>query len=289
MERRMTKNDFNYYRIEKAIRFIKDHAHSQPTLEQIANHVSMSATNFQKMFTNWAGISPKSFLQYLSIENAKRIILDKKESTLIEISEDIGLSSTSRLHDLFIKIERMTPGQFLKGAKGLTINYNYYPSIFGDVIIASTTLGICFCAFIEEDKPDVGLQQLKLKYPKAELIQAEKDSHISALDVINQKLNHPNFIKIHLIGTDFQIKVWEALLKIPSGNLLTYGKIAHFIESPKSSRAVGTAIGSNPIAYLIPCHRVIQSTGNFGGYMWGSDRKSAIIGLELSKQDNDLL
>ncbi len=272
----------DFLRIAEAINYIKDNFKGQPRLEEIAEIVHLSPFHFQRLFTEWAGVSPKKFLQYITIEHAKSL-LKENQATLFETSNEIGLSGTSRLHDLFISIEGMTPAEYKNGGRELNITYNFYSTIFGEIIVASTNKGICYMAFIEDENS--GMTILKNQFQNAEFIKNENVQHQNSLQIFQKDWTNLNPIKLHLKGTDFQLKVWETLLKIPMGKLTTYGNIATNINNPNSSRAVGTAIGSNPIAYLIPCHRVIQSTGNFGGYMWGNTRKTAIIGWEQSNKN----
>lgn len=270
----------NYNRIAEAIKYIQENFTKQPTLDEVAEKVNLSPYHFQRLFTDWAGVSPKKFLQYTSIQHAKKI-LSNTESTLFDTAYETGLSGTGRLHDLFVKIEGMTPGEYRNKGENLSINYSYGESLFGKILVASTAKGICYMGFSDEN--EVAFAELEKRFPKANFIQQTDGIQKSALQVHTHNWNKIGCIKLHLKGTDFQLKVWEALLKIPMGNLATYGTIAKEIEKPKASRAVGTAIGSNPIAFLIPCHRVIQSTGMLGGYMWGTTRKTAIIGWEASK------
>jgi AraC family transcriptional regulator of adaptative response/methylated-DNA-[protein]-cysteine methyltransferase len=270
----------NYTRIAEAIEYIQQNYTEQPTLEEIAKKVHLSPFHFQKMFTDWAGVSPKKFLQFISVQHAKNI-LSNSQTTLFETAYKTGLSGTGRLHDLFVKIEGMTPGEYKNKGESLTINYSFTNSQFGNILVASTQKGICYMGF--SDDKQIAFFELEKRFPKANFIQQTDEIQQNALKIYTQDWSKINKIKLHLKGTDFQLKVWEALLKIPTGNLATYGNIANLIQKPKASRAVGTAIGNNPIAFLIPCHRVIQSTGVFGGYMWGTTRKTAIIGWEAAK------
>lgn len=277
----MNEQEFiNYNRIAEAINYIRQNFTEQPTLDEIAEKVNLSPFHFQRLFTIWAGVSPKKFLQYISVQHAKRILKSTK-SSLFDAAYETGLSGTGRLHDLFIKIEGMTPGEYKNKGRNLIINYSFAESLFGRILVASTHKGICYMSF--SDNPQTSFSDLKKRFPKACFIQQTDEIQQNALLIYTEDWNEIDQIKLHLKGTDFQLKVWEALLKIPTGNLTTYGNIAKSIQRPKASRAVGTAIGSNPIAFLIPCHRVIQSTGIFGGYMWGTTRKTAIIGWEASK------
>ena len=274
------QENINYNRIAEAIAFIKENFKKQPSLKEVAEKVHLSPFHFQRLFTDWAGVSPKKFMQYTSIEYAKQLLKDN-QATLFNTAQQTGFSGTSRLHDLFINIEGMTPGEFKNGGENLSINYSFADSPFGSIIVASTKKGICHLAFF--DNKEEAILKLKSRFPNANYSQIENNFQQNAVSLFQQDWSNLNQIKLHLSGTPFQLKVWEMLLKIPMGNLSTYGTIAKAIDKPKASRAIGTAIGSNPIAFLIPCHRVIQSTGKSGGYMWGSTRKSAIIGWEASR------
>ena len=200
---------------------------------------------------------------------------------MFDAAYETGLSGTGRLHDLFIKIEGMTPGEFKNGGVNLFINYSYAETPFGNILVASTPKGICYMAFADDEQQ--ALIDLQHHFPKAHFKQMLDIIQQNALYIFTHDWSKLHQIKLHLRGTDFQLKVWETLLKIPLGQLSTYGTIAEKIKNPNASRAVGTAIGSNPVAFLIPCHRVIQATGIFGGYMWGPVRKTAIIGWEAAK------
>lgn len=277
-----TQQQIDYDRIATAIEYIRINFREQPNLEQVASQVHLSPFHFQRLFKEWAGTTPKKFLQYISVEHAKKLLSDH-QSTLFDTAYETGLSGTGRLHDLFINIEGMTPAEYKNGAENLSINYSYSESPFGKLIVASTQKGLCYMAF-EPDK-DQALTNLRLKFPNATFRQQVDPIQQNALLIFRNDWNKLPEIKVHLKGTAFQLKVWETLLKIPMGRLSTYGNIATQIGKPKASRAVGSAIGSNPIAFLIPCHRVIQSSGNYGGYMWGATRKTAIIGWENAKTD----
>ncbi|AXB56426.1 bifunctional helix-turn-helix domain-containing protein/methylated-DNA--[protein]-cysteine S-methyltransferase [Flavobacterium fluviale] len=272
-----TQETINYNRIAEAIDYIKANFKEQPNLDEVAEKVHLSPFHFQRLFSEWAGTSPKKFLQYTSIEHAKKLLKENR-ATVSETAYETGLSGTSRLHDLFVNIEGMTPAEYKNGGKNLEINYSFAESPFGNIIVASTQKGVCFMAFAEDET--IGFVDLKNKFPNASFTRKLDLAQQNALFIFQNDWRKLSEIKLHLKGTDFQLKVWETLLKIPMGQLSTYGSIAQQIEKPNASRAVGTAIGSNPVAFLIPCHRVIQSSGIFGGYMWGNTRKTAIIGWE---------
>ena len=277
------KEKTNYDRVEEAIEYLNTHFKSQPGLDEVAEKIHLSPYHFQRLFTDWAGVSPKKFLQYISIEHAKNILKEKKAS-LFDAAFETGLSGTGRLHDLFINIEGMTPGEYKNGGENLSINYSFAESPFGNILVASTSKGICYMAFAGDEKE--ALEALQKNFPNARYRQMVDLIQQNALYIFTHDWKDLNKIKLHLKGTAFQIKVWEALLKIPMGRLSTYGHIAEHLNTPKASQAVGSAVGANPVAFLIPCHRVIQSTGLFGQYHWGSIRKTAMIGWEAAKIAN---
>ncbi len=276
------QQQLNYNRIAEAIEFIKENFKNQPQLDEVASKVNLSPFHFQRLFSEWAGTTPKKFLQYISVNHAKMLLKDQ-QATLFDTAFKTGLSSTGRLHDLFINIEGMTPAEYKHGGKNLCIRYSFAQSPFGNLIVASTDKGVCYIAFQQEET--LALATLKLKYPNAEFQLKSDAFQQNAMVIFQTDWTKLPEVKLHLKGTDFQLKVWETLLKIPMGKLSTYGNIAAQMGLPNASRAVGTAIGSNPVAFLIPCHRVIQSTGNFGGYMWGNTRKTAMIGWENAHTD----
>ncbi len=269
----------NYSRIAEAINYIKSNFKRQPDLEEVAQKINVSPFHFQRLFTDWAGVSPKKFLQYITVEHAKKM-LKENGATLFETTFETGLSGTGRLHDLFISIEGMTPGEYKNGGENLSIHYSFAESPFGNILAASTPKGICHMAFAEDERE--ALDALQKKFPKAAYRQIADLAQQNVLYIFTHDWSKLNQIKLHLRGTEFQLKVWETLLKIPAGQLTTYGSIAKQIQAPNASRAVGTAIGDNPAAFLIPCHRIIQSTGVFGQYHWGSTRKTAMIGWEAA-------
>lgn len=274
----------NYRRIAAAIDYIRENFRGQPDLSEVAERVHLSPFHFQRMFSDWAGATPKKFLQYTSIEYAKKILRENKIA-VADAAYETGFSGPGRLHDLFISIEGMTPAEYKNGGKKLSIRYSFAESPFGSLIVASTDKGVCYMAFEENELK--ALEDLKNKFPNADFTRKLDLIQQNALFIFQHDWSKLNQIKLHLKGTDFQLKVWESLLKIPMGRLSTYGSVAQEISRPKASRAVGTAIGSNPVAFLIPCHRVIQASGEFGGYMWGPTRKTAIIGWEGVKANTD--
>jgi AraC family transcriptional regulator, regulatory protein of adaptative response / methylated-DNA-[protein]-cysteine methyltransferase len=269
----------DYQRIEKAIHFIKENFRQQPELNDVAKSVFLSPFHFQRMFKEWAGVSPKRFLQYISVEHAKNLL--KQNVSIADTTYETGLSSPGRLHDLFITIEGMTPGEYKNHGDNLHIHYSYAETPFGDVLIASTRKGICHLGFAE-NKND-SLKSLKALFPAASFEQKTDLLQQNALKVFSDDWSNLQQIKLHLKATPFQIKVWQALLHIPFGSVSSYSSLAKNINEPDASRAVGTALGNNPVAYLIPCHRIIKSNGVKGEYHWGSVRKTAILGWEAAK------
>ena len=280
----MKQHDFE--RIATAIAYIQEHFREQPDLDEVAAHVNLSPFHFQRLFSNWAGVSPKKFLQYTSIEYAKRL-LGEQQASLFDTALETGLSGTGRLHDLFVNLEGMTPGEYKNGGELLIITYRFAATIFGNALIATTPKGLCHLMFITNEED--AFAELTNRFPKARFINGEHEFHQQALQMLNGlEIDQKNPIRLHLKGSAFQLKVWQALLQIPSGELSSYGKLASAIEQPTASRAVGTAIGDNPIAYLIPCHRVLQTSGKLGGYRWGTPRKSLMIGWEAVKINNNI-
>jgi len=280
----MSTDNLNYERIAAAIEYIQRNFKEQPDLDRIAAEIHLSPFHFQKIFTEWAGVSPKKFVQYLTVEYAKKA-LRTDHATMADAAFETGLSGTGRLHDLFISIEGMTPGEYKNGGEDLYINYSFAESPFGLILVASTSKGICYMAFVANENDS--LQFLIQKFPNAHYNQVVDMHQQNALFIFNQDWKGLNKIKLHLKGSPFQLKVWETLLQIPFGQLATYGGIAKQLQNEKASRAVGSAVGDNPVAYLIPCHRVIQAAGITGQYHWGATRKSAIIGWEAAHLENN--
>ncbi|SHI67990.1 bifunctional helix-turn-helix domain-containing protein/methylated-DNA--[protein]-cysteine S-methyltransferase [Aquimarina spongiae] len=273
------QNSINYNRIAEAIRYIKENFKQQPDLDEIASKVHLSPFHFQRLFTEWVGVSPKKFLQFISIEYAKQV-LKNNASTLFDTAFETGLSGTGRLHDMFINIEGMTPGEYKNEGQNLEVNYNFYDTNFGTILVGSTSKGICHMAFTEDR--DEGFVVLQKRFCRAQFNQTTDPIQENALHIFTKDWKQQDQIKLHLKATDFQIKVWSTLLKIPKGGLATYSDVANHIDNPGAVRAVGTAIGQNPVAFLIPCHRVIRASGDFGQYHWGTVRKTAIIGWEAA-------
>jgi len=277
-----TQDQTNFERIAEAIGYIKEHFKDQPKLEEVAEKIHLSPFHFQRLFSEWAGVSPKKFLQYITVDHAKKL-LRENQSSVFDTAFETGLSGTGRLHDLFVNIEGMTPGEFKNGGELLTINYSFAESPFGNILVASTAKGICHLAFADDQS--AALEFLQSMFPNAHYHQMVDMIQQQALYLFTHDWSKLSQVKLHLKGTAFQLKVWETLLKIPMGQLTSYGDIAKSIHQPTASRAVGSAVGDNPVAFLIPCHRVIQSSGVIGQYHWGSIRKTAMIGWESAKTD----
>ena len=273
------QQQIQYERIAKAIDYIQQNFKDQPNLDEVADYLHLSPAHFQRLFSEWAGTSPKKFLQYISLEHAKSIL--KQNHSVLDATFETGLSSGSRLHDLFIQIEGMTPAEYKNGGENLTIHYQFSYTQFGRVLVASTTKGICKMSFVDGDMDAYSL--LQTQFPQAKFIEQSDELQQNALAIFSSNCTDLSQIKLHLKGTDFQLKVWESLLKIPMGQLSTYGELAQSIGNAKASRAVGTAIGRNPVAFLIPCHRVIQASGVLGEYHWGRTRKMSMIGWEAGQ------
>lgn len=277
----------DYAKIEKALYFLDRHAERQPSLQEVAAEVGLSEFHFQRLFQRWAGVSPKRFLQYVTLRKAKEMLTGSNSKTLLQTSLALGLSGTSRLHDLFLKLECMTPGEYKKQAKGLTIYWSLEQTPFGPALFAVLgDRGLCGLSFFPSREASNRARERALKVLRAQWSGAKFKRSSKAIapyvDGLRRRISGRTDQPISLVlkGTPFQFKVWEALLQIPIGHVVNYGKLAERVGLPKASRAVGSAVGRNSIAYLIPCHRVIQSTGTFGKYRWGSDRKRIILALE---------
>lgn len=279
----------NYRKVADLIIYMTEHLHGQPSAQDLSSFSGLDTSEIRTLFRDYVGISPKQFLKVLSIEHAKGILATG--APLTSVAADTGLSSTGRLHDLFVTVEAMTPGEYKNfhtpaehvTDESRTLFYSVHESLFGTILIASTSRGICHMTFV--DDADEGIDHVQMLFPRAHLICEEQQSHRTALDLLSAE-NHAQTpespLALHVRGTPFQIKVWKALLEIPAGSLTTYGSLAKHIGHDKAHRAVGTAVGRNPISYIIPCHRVIQSSGVLGNYMWGPERKKMMIARETS-------
>jgi AraC family transcriptional regulator, regulatory protein of adaptative response / methylated-DNA-[protein]-cysteine methyltransferase len=275
----------DYLRVEQAILYLENHYKEQPSLEELAVNIGLSEYHFQRLFTRWAGVSPKRFLQFLTKENAKGL-LDRSEN-LLDTTHQTGLSSLGRLHELFVTTEAVTPGEYKSRGAGVTIHYGIHPTPFGKCLIATTDRGICHLGFVQTSEGDA-IDNLVADWKQAKMTEDYK-STAPLVEPIFDLGYRGNPLNVHLRGTNFQLKVWEALLQIPTGTATSYEGIAERIAKPTATRAVGTAIGHNPIAVLIPCHRVIRKVGEFGNYRYGASRKKALLIRESSVISNSEL
>ena len=279
--REATAYDLETYEcMAKAIAFMRQNHLNQPDLKTIAQHVHLSEFHFQRLFTKWAGISPKHFVQYLTVEYAKSKITETKN--LLQLTAEAGLSSPGRLHDLFVKLEAMSPGELKAGGAGLQIRYGVHETPFGSCLIAMTARGVCNLHFLNVVDKDVAERQLHAEWANAEIIHDQQATGEICDRIFQRVAVNRSPLVLCVKGTNFQIQVWRALLRIPSGGITTYQGLAELMGRPKAARAVGNALGSNPVGYLIPCHRVIRESGEMGGYRWGLDRKAILLSWEAS-------
>jgi AraC family transcriptional regulator of adaptative response/methylated-DNA-[protein]-cysteine methyltransferase len=273
--------DTDYGKVEKAIYYIEEHADQQPGLEEVSAHVGLSPYHFQRIFKKWTGVSPKRFLQFLTVENAKQL-LDQSASVL-ETSYDVGLSGSGRLHDLFVSVEAVTPGQFKSGGSGVKLEYGFHQTPFGRAVIAMAKDGLTDLKFVDEEDESKAVHELEKKWPAADITENRSATGKIARWIFGglERSAEGSPIKLWLRGTNFQIKVWQALLRIPEGTIVSYSDVARSIGRPEAVRAAANAVGSNPIAWLIPCHRVLRSSGAIGGYGGGIARKKIMLAREL--------
>jgi AraC family transcriptional regulator of adaptative response/methylated-DNA-[protein]-cysteine methyltransferase len=273
----------DYSRVEKAINYLEENFQDQPSLRELADHLNMSSCYFQRVFKRWAGISPKRFLQFLTIEHAKKM-LDENRSVL-DAAYDSGLSGPGRLHDLFVTIDAITPGEYKKRGMGLEITYGIHATPFGECLLAVTERGICGLSFINGEWRREAVAALRNQWEGAILKKSNDGTkpYLNKIFAASPPTDNPP-ARLFLKGSNFQIKVWAALLRIPFGSVCSYGDIAAYLGQPAAARAVGHAVAANPVAYIIPCHRVIRKTGVFGDYSHGSSRKKAMIGWETAQR-----
>ena len=274
-----SQTSIDYERVEKAIQFLAENFHSQPSLNQIAANIHVSEYHFQRLFSRWVGISPKRFLQFLTKEYAKTLL--EKSINLLDVTYESGLTSPGRLHDLFVTCEAVTPGEYKAQGEGLEIAYGYHATPFGECMLARTDRGICGLSFVQNDDRRPVFASLAHRWQNAKLIE-NPDATRPLIKRIFNPSEEKDSTTLHLVlsGTNFQIKVWEALIKIPMGAVVSYEDVAAHIGMPKASRAVGNAVGNNPVSFVIPCHRVIRKTAEFGNYGGGVARKLMILGWE---------
>ena len=280
----INETDINYNRIEKAIQYLEENFQRQPELDEVAEKVHLSPFHFQRIFTDWAGISPKRFLQFLTVDFLKTKLEHSKN--IVEAADAAGLSSQSRVYDLFTTLEAVTPQEYKQKGSGIRVEYGIHETPFGSCLIGVTERGICWLSFIATDEdPRMELEKMKEHWHNSVFHQdqALTSSFIDQIFSRHQDTKAQRKLHVFVKGTNFQVKVWEALLRIPMGDVTTYQGIAQQIQSPRAMQAVGSAVGSNHIAYLIPCHRVIRKDGILGEYRWSSTRKKSIIGWEMAK------
>lgn len=266
-----------YERIEKVIRYIDENGAGQPRLPELARVAGLSESRFHRLFHRWAGTTPKAFLKFATNARAKELLRESRD--LLGASLELGLSGPGRLHDLFVTVDGMTPGEFKAGGKGLELRWGVHETPFGTAFLALAPRGVCHLSFgIGRGR---ALAELKRRWPRAEL----KLDRAGTAQVVGRIFGRKGRIPVALAGTPFQLKVWEALLRIPPGRAASYGQVAAAVGRPTATRAVGTAVGDNPIAFLIPCHRVLRGTGALGGYRWGTARKRAILAWEGARTE----
>jgi AraC family transcriptional regulator of adaptative response/methylated-DNA-[protein]-cysteine methyltransferase len=274
----------DYDRIARAIDFIRSHVGAQPTLAEVAAQVHLSEYHFQRLFTRWAGVTPKRYLQVLTLERAKELLQERNASTL-GASHAVGLSSGSRLYDHFVQIEAVTPSEFLQKGRGVRIEYGYHETPYGLAFVAQTSRGICRLDFVERDASDTPLDALRRQWPDADIVRDDARTRRIIETIFSNNKTGDAPLSLWVRGTNFQLNVWRALLNLQPGEVASYSDIAQHIGRPDAARAVGTAIGANPVALIIPCHRVLRQSGELGGYRWGETRKQAMLARESAGCD----
>jgi len=271
----------DYERIERAIRYLEENYRQQPNLKALARGAGLSEFHFQRLFRRWAGVSPKRFVQYLTASHAARLL--RASRTNLEAAYDAGLSGGGRLHDLLVNFHAVTPGELKCAGAGLTIHYGFHPSPFGECLIAMTTRGVCHLEFVSPEDRRAAFTELTAEWPRAQFEEAPRTTAPIARRLFTRVNGDSPNIDLHVHGTNFQIKVWEALLRIPPGDVVSYEKIAKHIRAPRAVRAVANAVAHNPVAWLVPCHRAIRKSGALGGYRWGETRKKALLAWEAAR------
>jgi AraC family transcriptional regulator of adaptative response/methylated-DNA-[protein]-cysteine methyltransferase len=270
----------DYPTIRKSIEFISTRWRDQPSIEAIADHVGLSASHFQHVFKRWAGLTPKAFLQAITIERARERLRDS--ASVLDAAYDVGLSGPSRLHDLFVAHEALSPGDYRR--EGLRLAYGFHPSPFGEAIVVAAARGLAGLGFVDEGGRGAALGDMQRRWPLAAFVEDPESTAPLAARAFDSQLWRPDApLRIVMIGTDFEVRVWETLLAVPFGAATTYSDIARRLGNPKAARAVGAAVGRNPISFVVPCHRVIGRSGALTGYHWGLARKQAIIGWEAGQ------
>lgn len=282
-------NAREYDQIRRAIAFLTEHAEAQPSLERLADHLGLSVAHTQKLFKHWCGLSPKEFVQAITIDRARELLAGA--GSVLDAAHEVGLSGAGRLHDLFVAHEAMTPGDYKRRGAGIEVAFGFHPSPFGEALLLATPRGLAGLAFVDEDKGQSraeALADMTRRWPMATFTEKPAETAAIAHRVFEPAAwTEMQPVRLVLIGTDFEVRVWESLLRIPMGRAVTYGDIARHLGQPTASRAVGTAVGRNPISFVVPCHRVLRSDGNLGGYHWGLTRKRALIGWETGRVRTD--
>ena len=273
----------DYDRIARAIAFIATRMDDQPSLDEVAAHVHLSPYHFQRVFSRWAGVTPKRFLQVLTLERAKQLLHESR--SLLDVTDAVGLSSGSRLYEHFVHLEAVTPGEFKTKGVGLTIDYAVHDTPFGRAFIATTPRGVCRFAFLADAAITDELQYLKATWPRALVRENRAPTLAIVRAMFGGKTNADRPLSLYVAGTNFQVNVWKALLQIPPATVTSYARVAAAIGRPGSARAVGGAVGANPVALLVPCHRVITEGGALGGYRWGEVRKHVIHAWESARSE----
>jgi AraC family transcriptional regulator, regulatory protein of adaptative response / methylated-DNA-[protein]-cysteine methyltransferase len=272
----------DYERVRRIIAFISERWRDQPSLEAIADHVGLSTTHVHHLFRRWAGLSPKAFLQALTLDNAKALLSDS--ASVLDATYEVGLSGPARLHDLFVTHEAMTPGDYKAGGSGLTMRFGFHPSPFGEAVLIATDRGLAGLGFVDDGDRQAALSDLTRRWPKAAYVEDEVATAPLARRIFNpSQWQAEQPLRVVLIGTDFEVRVWQTLLRIPRDRATTYSDIARHIGNPSACRAVGAAVGKNPVSFVVPCHRVLGRSGALTGYHWGLTRKQAILGWEAGK------
>ncbi|HJU31335.1 MAG TPA: bifunctional helix-turn-helix domain-containing protein/methylated-DNA--[protein]-cysteine S-methyltransferase [Hyphomicrobiaceae bacterium] len=274
----------DYEHIRRAIAFLSSNWTEQPSLERLAEHIGLSPAHCQKLFKRWCGLSPKEFVQAITVDHARSLL--EGSASVFDAALEVGLSGGSRLHDLFVSHEAMTPGDYKRRGKGLDMAYGFHASPFGEALLIATERGLAGLAFVDEDKGQTrqdALADMMQRWPRANYVEAPQKTAAHARQVFASEWDRRQPVRLVMIGTDFDVRVWESLLKIPMGRAVSYTDIARHIGSPSASRAVGSAVGRNPISFVVPCHRVLRGDGSLGGYHWGLTRKRALIGWETGR------
>jgi AraC family transcriptional regulator of adaptative response/methylated-DNA-[protein]-cysteine methyltransferase len=271
--------DSDYERIREAIAYIEENAVEQPSLDDVAAHVGLSPYHFQRLFQRWAGVSPKRFLQHVTAERAKELL--RESESVLDTAFAVGLSGSGRLHDLLVTTEAMTPGEYGAAGSGVEIRYGIHDTPFGTCVIGLTDRGICFLRFADPAGIDAIIDQTSREWHGASLERDDTRTQVIAETIFDLAEGGQTPLSVHLRGTNFQLEVWEGLLRVPEGAVISYGDLAARLGMPTSTRAVASAVGANPVAYLIPCHRVLRSSGALGGYRWGTERKLVMLEREM--------